>query len=299
MVPRTIIGSIAALLIGTAPAAAAIYMDLGDFPGEATKEPHVDWINVLAVSVGDYRPATFLGRNPSWADSTLQDIVFTKESDKATPKLTESIATGKVHDKVMIDLALSTPTGPEPTYFQIEMEKVRITSQSFSDGGGGARTETITLNPEKIKWVYTEIVDSEEKGKIEFAWDVIGGQPAALPSLPGDYNHNGIVGLSDYPAWRNRLGAPARAMENLADIGKVDAGLHDIWAANFGRRISRQLTPLSTTTVPEPSGGILLGAIGVAVVVFGSRCGLCRRVNSVGNLSRWRAAYEVRPSGAD
>jgi type VI secretion system Hcp family effector len=158
----------------------AIYMDFGDFPGEATKEPHVDWINVLAVSFGVDRPAAGSGAQLEWADSTVQDIVVTKESDKSTPKLCESILTGKVHDKVVLDFATSTAgSGPETTRFSIELEKVRLTSQTFSDSGGGSpASETITLNPEKIKWVYTEIVDSEEKGKIEFGWDVIAGQPA-------------------------------------------------------------------------------------------------------------------------
>ena len=158
----------------------AIYIDFGDFPGEATKEPHVDWINVLAISQGVDRPASGSGAQLEWADSTLQDIVVTKESDKSTPKLCESILTGDVHDKVVIDFATSTAgSGPETTRFQIELEKVRLTSYSFSDGGGGApASETVTLNYEKIKWTYTEIVDTEETGKVEFGWDVIAAQPA-------------------------------------------------------------------------------------------------------------------------
>ena len=252
------------LLSAAARTEAAIYLDFGDFPGEATKEPHVDWINVLAVSLGDYRPETFFGTHPS-GGATLQDIVVTKESDKSTPKLTESILTGKVHDKVVIDLTLSTPGGPEPSYFQIEMEKVRLTSQSFSgDGGAAPATETVTLNPERIRWVYTEIVDSEEKGKIEFAWDVVGGQPAAMPSLPGDYNLDGRVDDLDRAEWQRRLGTPVEASENNADAGVIDNGLYDIWEANYGR------------VVPEP-GSLALAAFGFAAVVLSVRRGKLSR----------------------
>ena len=102
---------------------------MGDFPGEATKEPHVDWINVLAVSTGADRSSS------NWADSTLQDIVVTKESDKSTPKLVESILTGKVHDKVVIDFVISNPTSPslpELPYLIWELRNARITSYSFN-----------------------------------------------------------------------------------------------------------------------------------------------------------------------
>lgn len=261
--------ALALFLSASAATEAAIYMDFGDFPGEATKEPHVDWINVLAVSLGDYRPETFFGTR-EWADSTLQDIVVTKESDKSTPKLTESILTGKVHDKVVIDLAVSTPVGPEPSYFQIEMEKVRLTSQSFSDNGGAApATETITLNPEKIKWVYTEIVDSEEKGKIEFAWDVIGGRPASTSGLPGDYNNDGIVDGVDSLVLQRRFGAPVEALENRADAGVIDRGLYDIWSANFGRGLT--VAPrLNLAAVPEPGACALIG-IGITLLLPGGQ----------------------------
>ena len=167
--------------IGTeGQAQGAIYIDFGDFPGEATKEPHVGWINVLAVSQGVDRPASGSGAQLEWADSTVQDLVVTKEADKSTPKLAESILTGMVHDKVVIDFATSTAgTGPETTHFQIELEKVRLTSYSFSDAGGGApASETLSLNFEEIKWVYTEFKDGVELGHLEFAWDVIAGQPA-------------------------------------------------------------------------------------------------------------------------
>ena len=123
--------------IGTeGQAQGAIYMDMGDFPGEATKEPHVGWINVLAVSQGVDRPASGSGAQLEWADATLQDLVVTKELDKSTPKMLESILTGTVHDTVVLDFTTSTAGGgPETTRFQIELEKVRLTSYSFSDGG--------------------------------------------------------------------------------------------------------------------------------------------------------------------
>jgi type VI secretion system secreted protein Hcp len=109
----------------------------------------------------------------------VQDFFVTKELDKSTPKLLESILTGKVHDEVVIDFVTSTAgSGPETTYFQIELEKVRLTSYSFSDGAGGEPTkETITMNFDKIKWFYTEIVEGEEVGIFVFGWDVVNGQP--------------------------------------------------------------------------------------------------------------------------
>jgi type VI secretion system Hcp family effector len=157
----------------------SIYMDFGDFPGEVTKEPHVGWINVLAVSQGVDRPTSGSGAQLEWADATHQDFAVTKVPDKSTPKLLEIILTGTVHDKVVIDFVLpNLGVGPETTRYRIELGRVRLTSYSFSDGvGGAAASETLTLNYETIKWTYTEIVDDEEQGTFVFGWDVVNGVP--------------------------------------------------------------------------------------------------------------------------
>jgi type VI secretion system Hcp family effector len=135
---------------------------------------------VDAVSMGIDRPAAGSGAQLEWADSTLQDVVVTKQADKSTPKLCQLILTGDVMDEVTIDFCTSTAgTGPETTRYQIVLEKVRLTSYSYSDASGGSSgSDTVTLNYETIKWNYTEISDTETAGAIEFKWDVITAQPA-------------------------------------------------------------------------------------------------------------------------
>jgi len=77
------------------------------------------------------------------------------------PTLSESILTGEVHDKVVIDAAVAAPRGAEATYFQIELEKVRLTSHSFSGDDGSVPTESFSLNFEEIKWTYTDPNDRD------------------------------------------------------------------------------------------------------------------------------------------
>jgi len=70
------------------------------------------------------------------------------------------------------------------------------------------------------------------EGGASSANDASGG--AGAPSLLGDYNDNGIVGLEDFPVWQDSLGAiEFLAADGNAD-GVVDSIDYELWAANYG-----------------------------------------------------------------
>ncbi|HEX2473433.1 MAG TPA: hypothetical protein VHK01_01730, partial [Lacipirellulaceae bacterium] len=74
------------------------------------------------------------------------------------------------------------------------------------------------------------------------------------PTLPGDYNQNGVVDAADYVVWRNTFGE--RGLGLAADgngNNKIDAGDYDVWRAHFG-----STADLLSTRVPEPSALLLL-----------------------------------------
>ena len=136
------------LLIGSSfviiDAYGAGYVKFDGVDGESTDKDHKDWINLLSFSPGmemQTDSATARGQYD------VSDIVVVKELDKSSPKLTESIAMGKVFPKVEIHL----DSGKE-TYYVYELTNVMITSYSISGTGTDRPTEEFSLNFEKITY---------------------------------------------------------------------------------------------------------------------------------------------------
>jgi hypothetical protein len=68
----------------------------------------------------------------------------------------------------------------------------------------------------------------------------------AAPSLPGDYNNNGIVDAADYVAWRKGLGATFTQND------------YEVWRANFGQQSNSGSGALANVAVPELATAVLL-----------------------------------------
>lgn len=136
------------LLIGSSfvitDAYGAGYVKFDGVDGESTDKEHKDWINLLSFSQGmemQKDSATARGQYD------VSDIVVVKELDKSSPKLTESIAMGKVFPKVEIHL-----DSGKQTYYVYELTNVMITSYSISGTGTDRPTEEFSLNFEKITY---------------------------------------------------------------------------------------------------------------------------------------------------
>ena len=83
------------------------------------------------------------------------------------------------------------------------------------------------------------------------------------PTVPGDYNNNGVVDAADYTLFRDNEGASVTLNgENpaAATPGVVDQEDYDFWEANFGTTAADlfPLPPLPGVAVPEPASGIAL-----------------------------------------
>jgi hypothetical protein len=105
-----------------------------------------------------------------------------------------------------------------------------------------------------------------------------GNWPAIGPTLPGDYNQNGIVDAADYTVWRDRLGSgTALANDDTPGVGQDD---YDRWKLHFGQvtggtgtgsgaagyPLGASAAPL-LSAVPEPATVVLFG---VALVGLGA-----------------------------
>ena len=164
-----VVFAISLALIGTVnDAEAAAFMKFEGVDGEATDKDHSSWSDLASFSQTITRGDPTADSTRQRAGATLGDIVLVKELDKASPKLAESILTGKVFPKVEIHLASSAGT-----YFAYELKNVMVTSYSISGGADDRPTEQFSLNFEEIKVTYTELdSDGKSKGNVEYSWKV-------------------------------------------------------------------------------------------------------------------------------
>lgn len=80
-------------------------------------------------------------------------------------------------------------------------------------------------------------------GVLPYIQDVLTGLPSptavvVVPTLPGDYNQNGVVDAADYVVWRNRDGSQSA---------------YSTWRANFGATIGSGARGNAITLIPEPT----------------------------------------------
>jgi thermolabile hemolysin len=74
----------------------------------------------------------------------------------------------------------------------------------------------------------------------------------SLLSLPGDFNHDGIVDAADYIVWRDTLGEGGRGLIADGDgSGSVDQADYNVWKSNFGNHSGAGAG--ANVTVPEPA----------------------------------------------
>jgi len=98
-----------------------------------------------------------------------------------------------------------------------------------------------------------------------FAWvDFTNPLAPTAPSLPGDYNDNGVVDAADYTVWRDKLGTTDDLPND--DIGGTIGNDHYTqWKTNFGNSSGSGAGMLGGAAVPEPSTIALGGLLGALV----------------------------------
>lgn len=153
------------------------YLKIDGIDGESVDKKHDKWINLESVSQALSRPmpmgATGSQRNNS--SVSVGEVNITKEGDKSTPKLIEAVCLGKVFKDVKIDLTQSIGNDSRVPYLQWELKNVIVSSYNVGStpSTGQPPVETISLNFEEAKWIYTQYgKDGSSKGKVETTWKV-------------------------------------------------------------------------------------------------------------------------------
>lgn len=158
----------------------AAFIKFDGVDGECVDKDHKGWSDLTSVSQMIHKPgAGATGQTRNRGDVIVEDLQCTKELDKASPKLGESICNGKIFPKVEIHLTASVTDGGRVTYLAYELKDVMVSSYSLSAHGqsDSVPSEAFSLNFHEIKVTYTE-VDSKgsSKGKIPYGWKVAEGQ---------------------------------------------------------------------------------------------------------------------------
>ena len=80
------------------------YMKLGDIKGECSDTDHKEWILLESMSSPIFRsiPSGAMDQQRTKGDTTLGDIVVSRQLDKSSTKLQEACATGTFYKEVEI-----------------------------------------------------------------------------------------------------------------------------------------------------------------------------------------------------
>ena len=166
------IGIISAVLMSALCTEAAIFMKYDDIEGESQAVGHEGEIEVLSFSWGVSNSGSLTAGGGAGVPK-FQDLVITKRTDKSSPLLMLSTATGKTHPRVILTLTRDgEPRGGG--YYTITLEEVFVTSFQTSGSGSDSRpTESLSLNYTRIKFEYTpQKADGSADTPVVFGWDI-------------------------------------------------------------------------------------------------------------------------------
>jgi type VI secretion system secreted protein Hcp len=154
-----------------------MFMKLGDIKGESTDKTHKDQIDVLSWSWGLSQSGTMhMGTGGGAGKVAVQDLSFTKYSDKASPPIMGACTKGTHIDKAV--LTVRKAGGDDPLeYYKITLEGLLVSSYSTGGSGGEERfTEHVSLNFEKFHVEYQpqNAKGAKEGGVVETKWNIPG-----------------------------------------------------------------------------------------------------------------------------
>jgi hypothetical protein len=132
-----------------------------------------------------------------------------------------------------------------------------------------AMTDAIVLGTRK------RLTDLDAAALTDLGWELT--LPPLPPTVPGDYNGNGIVDAADYSVWRDSLGQTgtnlaANGNNSGASANRVDQADYTFWAARFGNTTPSGAAALGpNSAVPEPTAVVLMLVGGLALLTAGRR----------------------------
>jgi type VI secretion system secreted protein Hcp len=134
----------------------AVYMKYGSIKGPVTTEGFKDWIELQSFQWGVGRAIGTAARGSTsreHSEPSISEIVVTKLTDVASPKLFLDAVAGKLDSKVEVKFTTTTK-GKVETFLTYKMENTGVSGYSLSSGGD-MPMESLTLNFTKISYTFT------------------------------------------------------------------------------------------------------------------------------------------------
>lgn len=135
-----------------------IYMHLEGLEGEVTAKGHEKWIEVETSQDSIHRSIAPGAKDTSRmrGETSLGDVICSRELDKSSNKLWEFCAKGEPIKKVKIDFCVTVKDKQEP-FLKYELENVLVSSYSMSASGSGKPVESVSFNFTKIEKNYITV----------------------------------------------------------------------------------------------------------------------------------------------
>jgi type VI secretion system secreted protein Hcp len=166
-----------------------IYVDFksGTIAGDSRDTKHPGTVEVSGFSHMIQQPKSASASSEGGHTSErveFGDLVFTKRIDYATPALMAACASGAVIKDVEIhfyrayggNTAAGTQSRHE--YYTLKLKNAIVSSVTTTMDGEGIPTETFTLKPAAMSWMYAEHkIDGSMGKKMEKAWSLATNTP--------------------------------------------------------------------------------------------------------------------------
>lgn len=136
----------------------AAYMKADPIKGQISDANHKEWIEIGSMSAPIYRsiPMGAKDTQRTQGDTTLGDVVVSRNLDKSSVKLQEACANGTFLKEVEIHFCTQVNNTQEPVLVYI-LKNVIITSYSIhaNEKGDPNASEQLTLAYTEVEWNYT------------------------------------------------------------------------------------------------------------------------------------------------
>lgn len=129
------------------------FLKIDGIDGESAAQGHDKWIELQSWSFGATQAGTGTGGGGGAGKVIMQDFHFDKTVDKASPKLFESLTTGKHIKEATLELCRAVDDRSQ-CYLKIKLTDVVISGYQLGGSGGDVPTDQFSLNFAKIEFSY-------------------------------------------------------------------------------------------------------------------------------------------------